>query len=290
MSQAQTTTPFVTAPFQDGTQIPELLRCEAMAISAEELERFLELIESLSAEDWNRQTACTLWTVKDVVAHQAAHVSGFVSLRSFMSQLNPAMLRPYLKNGMSMLDAWNQSQVDLRRDSSPSELISEIRSKLQRSLSGRNRIPAMIRAPVLPMPGLDQPRSMAYVFDLIYTRDMWMHRIDIATAVGRRIAFDDHHDRRMVALIVRDLAIKAARGLQGRAALLRLKGPAGGTYRIGANTQPSAVLEMDILTFSALTSGRETAERILSGGSVQISGDIAFGEAVVNFSDNRVLY
>ena len=73
------------------------------------------VIETLSDEDWHRQTACTLWTVKDIVAHQAAHVCSFTSLGTFFSQLNPVLLYPYLRKGMSFLDAWNQSQVDLRR-------------------------------------------------------------------------------------------------------------------------------------------------------------------------------
>lgn len=168
-----------TASYQDGARVPALTRDEAMTMSAEELRRFLALVESLDEDDWERETACTLWTVKDIVAHQAAHVSSFTSLGAFVRQLNPVDLHPYRQKGMNLLDSWNQAQVDARREYSPSALIAEIRSNAAASLAGHARLPAFARDIPLPLPGLDQPRSPSYVFDLIYTRDMWMHRADM---------------------------------------------------------------------------------------------------------------
>jgi uncharacterized protein (TIGR03083 family) len=259
-----------------------------MTMSAEELRRFLVLVESLGDEDWSQQTACSLWTVKDIVAHQAAHVSGFISLRNYIDQVNPAVLRPYRQNGMSILDAMNQAQVDLRRHRTPAELIAEIRDAAPRSLKGRDRIPAFLRALTLPLPGLDQPRSLGYLFDLIYTRDMWMHRIDICSATGRKMPLDSAYDGRTVALIVRDLAQKCGRGLNGRSAILELTGAAGGSYRIGRNPTPAATIEMDALAFCVLTSGREKAANVLTSARATISGDIPFGREVLDFSENRV--
>lgn len=292
---AQATPPvaaqFMSAAFQDGTQVPPLSHREAMAMYAEEHNRFLTLIKSLSDEDWGQQTACSLWTVKDVVAHQAAHVVGLTSLRSLISQVMPPKLRPYRSKGMSILDAWNQSQVDLRSTYSPAQLIAEIGDNAEATLKGRDRLlPAVLRGITMPMPGLDQPRSPGYLFDVIFTRDMWMHRLDICNATGRKMPLDPAHDGRMVALIVRDLAEKSRRGLDGRSAVLTLTGAAGGTYRIGSDDAPTAVVEIDTLTFCILTSGREKAANLLTGGQATISGDIAFGRSVMNFCENRVLY
>ncbi len=136
-----------------GTTIPPLRRAESDAMSAEELKRFIALIESLSGSDWDAPTACTLWTVKDVVAHQAAHVVGFTGLGRFMSQLAPGKLMPYLRQGMGMLDAWNQSQVDLRRDATPQQLIDEVRGAAQASLSWRKKVPAWSARQRCPPPG-----------------------------------------------------------------------------------------------------------------------------------------
>ncbi|MBW4437015.1 MAG: maleylpyruvate isomerase family mycothiol-dependent enzyme [Pleurocapsa minor GSE-CHR-MK-17-07R] len=290
MARVQLAAAEVMTPFEDGARIPALTHREAQSMAAEELRRFQALIESLAAEDWERETSCTLWTVKDIVAHQAGHVAGFTSLGAFLRQLSPAVLSPYLRKGMSMLDAWNQGQVDARRGHSPAELIAELRGAAEASLRGRDRIPGVVRGPVLPMPGLDQPRSMGYVFDLIYTRDMWMHRMDICDAAGRSMPMDGGHDRRTVALIVRDLAHKARRGLNGRAAVLVLTGPAGGSYHVGAEADPSATLTLDIPTFCLLTSGRIQAARVLSGGRVGLSGDNDFARSLVAYCENRVLY
>lgn len=290
MQQIQTAPAMLSSQAQVGARIPALKHDEAIAMTAEELRRFIALIETLEPADWDKPTACSLWSVRDIVAHQGAHVTSFVSLGDMLGQLKPSLLRPYLKRGMGMLDAWNQSQVDLRRQHTPAQLIAEIRGNADASLRGKDRIPAWLRAPALPAPGLDQPRSLGYVFDLIYTRDMWMHRLDICRATGRAMPLDATHDRRVVALVVRDFALKCRSGLQGRSALLTLMGVAGGTFHIGSDDAPSATVEFDTLDFCILTSGREKAANFLREGRVILGGDAAFGREIVDFSENRVLY
>jgi uncharacterized protein (TIGR03083 family) len=290
MYQVQTSATMNAESAQDAVTIPALRHEEAMLISAEELKRFLELIDSLADDDWKKQTACSLWTVQDIVAHQAAHVSSFTSLGSFFSQLNPLSLRPYLAKGMTMLDAWNQAEVERRQSHSPQALIAEIRNAMPQSLQGRGKIPAWLRGLILPLPGFDQPRSMGYLFDLIYTRDMWMHRVDICSATGRKMSLDSSHDARIIALIVRDLAMKSKSGLNGRSAILELTAAAGGTYRIGKSLSPDVTIEIDPISFSILTSGREKSANILTSSRTKIHGDLVFGRTVLNFCENRVLF
>jgi uncharacterized protein (TIGR03083 family) len=290
MNEVQSIGQRTSPSIQDGIHIPGLTHHEAMTMAAEELRRFQALIEALAEEDWDQQTACSLWTVKDIVAHQAAHVCSVTSLAEFMRQANPSVMRPYRKNGMNMLDAMNQAQVDLRRQYTVKQLIAEIRDTAQRSLQGRDRIPSFVRSLVLPIPGFDQPRSLGYLFDLIYTRDMWIHRIDICNATGQKMQLDAVHDGRIVALAVKDLAEKSKRGLHGRAAVLELIGAAGASYWIGENATPQATIEMDVLTFAVLTSGREKAANVLTSSRARISGDTTFGKTFLNFSENRVPY
>ena len=132
MQRVQTSTSMTASPVQHGAAIPALPSDEAKGMTAEELRRFTVLIESHSDADWGPPTACTLWTVKDIVAHQAAHVLSFTSLSSFLSQVSPARTRPYTQKVMSFLDAMNQAQVDLRISRSPVELIAEIRDASDR--------------------------------------------------------------------------------------------------------------------------------------------------------------
>lgn len=291
MQQVQSAPRSEAAEAIDGTRIPPLTHREAMSMAAEEMKRFVSLIEALGDDDWPKPTACTLWSVKDIVAHQAAHITGTISRRHASAQMSPKLMKPYQQRGMDFLDAWNQSQVDLRGDASPDALIAEVREHSEASLRGRDRmIPALLRDIPLPLPGLDQPRSPGYIFDLIYTRDMWMHRIDICQATGRKMTFDSGHDARTVALIVRDLALKCRRGLGGRAAILELTGAAGGRYQIGHTTHADAMIEIDIQTFATLTSGRDKAAQVLAENRARLSGDTDFGKQVVQFMENRVLY
>lgn len=278
------------ASVKDANHIPPLSHPEASEMNAEELSRFIALIESLQDADWNLPTACTLWTVKDVVAHQAAHVVSFISLRQFLAQQSPALLRPYRKRGLSQLDAWNQSQVDLRRNRTGEELVAEIRTHADAALRGHDSLPGLIRSLTLPLPGFDQPRSFGYLFDLIYCRDMWMHRHDICAATSRQMPLDATYDGRVVALVVRDFAEKFARAYPGRSARLRLTGPAGADYDLGAAGEPSATVEIDAMVFCVLTSGRVTAADTIDSQDVRLSGDVPFARETVNFSENRVMY
>ena len=94
--------------------VAKLSRAEVIALAREELTRFLSVIEALMPTDWDKPTECSLWTVKDVVAHQASHVVGLTQVRQLFDQFNPLKFRAYSQRGMNYLDASNQRQVDIR--------------------------------------------------------------------------------------------------------------------------------------------------------------------------------
>ncbi len=91
---------------------------------------------------------------------------------------------------------------------------------------------------------------------MILTRDTWMHRIDLARAVGADLDLDGLHDGRIVA----DVAAEWARR-HGRPCTLTLTGPAGGTYTIGTNGQ---ALELDAVEFCRILSGRADGDGLLA--------------------------
>jgi hypothetical protein len=106
--------------------------------------------------------------------------------------------------------------------------------------------------------------TIDYLTDVIYTRDWWMHRYDLCAATGQTMVLDDAHDGRMIALVVRDLARKLHKQLDGRTLDLVLTGVGGGSYRFGRNNTPDATIDMDIITFGLLTSERISAEDALA--------------------------
>src|SRR5712671_5886310 len=110
-------------------------------------------------------------------------------------------LRPRMRAGpsssarpaFSLNDALNQIQVDDRGAATPADLLAELREVGPRAIATRKRLPAIVRAMRLPLPLLGVV-PLGYLTDLIYTRDMWMHRLDICRVTGREMVQTPRHD------------------------------------------------------------------------------------------------
>lgn len=259
--------------------IPSLTHPEATEMAVFELERFLILVESLAPADWEQPTACPLWNVRQIVAHVAGAAAGYANWSQFKRQYSPFVQRPYRQAGFSLLDALNQIQVDDRSMDSPAELLAELREVGPRAIATRKRLPALVRAVRLPLPALGVV-SLGYLTDLIYTRDMWMHRLDICRATGREMVQTSRHDGRITALVVRDLARKLTPKLAGQAIVYELTGTSGGCWSLGENASPKATITMDVLDFHLLASGRLPAHEISSHTS--FSGDEHFAHLALD--------
>jgi hypothetical protein len=122
-------------------------------------------------------------------------------------------------------------------------------------------MPALIRAlPLLPIgTGLGvhigwQP--IGYLFDMGFTRDVWMHRIDIARAAGIPPELTPEHDGRIVADIVAEWSRR-----HGQPYTLDLTGPAGGDFHAGTGGgEPQSV---DAVEFVRILSGRAEGPGVL---------------------------
>ena len=260
----------------DTAGIPALGHEEAGIMAREELHRFLALVESLSSDDWNQPTDCTAWTVRDMLAHQAGAYAGFASWSEFKRQMT-AKAGP----GQMMVDGMNDRQLADRAGREPSELISELRTVGPRAIRTRQRLPwplRKLRAPMGPPLGTT---SIEYLTDLIYTRDTWMHRADIARATSRPFAQTAAHDGRVVALVMRDLSRVLAEQLRGHSVVFDLGGPAGGRYRVGKMAEPTAIVKMDVVEFNRLASRRLTPQVARSQGLVMISGDHSLADLIL---------
>ena len=259
---------------RDAARIPALRHDEAAPLAAAELGRFLALLDTLDAEDWAKPTACPRWDVRQVVAHVTGAAAGYASWAEFRHQWSPRAQRPYRRAGLPMLDALNQVQVDDRARATPAALIAELRAAGPRAIATRRRLPAPVRAIRLPLPLIGVAR-VDYLTDLIYPRDMWMHRLDVCRATGRAMAQDAAHDGRIVALVVRDLARDLARQRGAATVVYALTGPAGGTWRVGRDPRPAATIRMDTLAFNLLASGRLTVAEARALPTTDVAGDEA---------------
>ncbi len=254
---------------RDPLHLPEPSKAELAGIARNELTAFVRLLEQLDPGDWSRPTPCSLWDVRDVVAHQAGHIQSGMGLGGLLWQINPVFVAPYLRRRMSMLDGMNQKQVDIRRDRPVEALIAELREGTPRSIARRQRVnpvAAAVRVPVPPV-GL---MPVGRLLHRIFPRDMWIHRLDIADATGRPFEVSAEHDGALLAMAIEDAARLVRKRQPGLGITLYLDGPAGGAWRLSEG--PAEVsLQMSVPDFMRRTSERASAaavaERVSSNAS-----------------------
>jgi len=237
-------------------------KAEYARMAARELGAFLDLLEQLEPGDWAKPTACTLWTVRDVVAHQGGHIQSGAGLWGLLAQSNPLALRAYRKRGMPMLDGMNQKQVDMRRGLSPAELMAELREGTPRSIAARtklNPVAGAVRVPVHPV-GMMPVKTLLH---RIFPRDMWIHRLDIADATARPFVATAEHDGTLAALAVADCAKVFQKREPDLGLTLRIAGPAGGEWSVGSGKRTHIDLEMTLEDFLRRSSERVGSDALL---------------------------
>jgi uncharacterized protein (TIGR03083 family) len=228
---------------------------EWSVLAAAEQERLLALLRELSPDDWERPTDCAGWAVRDIVAHLAGAFASAASPREGLRQQRAGKPRA---QGRDLIDGINDVQVAERAGRPPGELLAELAAVGEQGLRARRRLPAPLRALPLPFGPPLGTRPLGYLMDGIYTRDAWLHRIDICRAVGQAPLLTADHDGRLVADVVDEWA-RAHRGAYD----LVLTGPAGGTFRSGIGGQHH---ELDAVEFCRTLSGRSAGTGLLTTG------------------------
>lgn len=234
--------------------IPSLSHTEAMALAEAEYGRMADLLRGLAPGDWSKPTDCDRWTVKDIVAHIVGINEGVLSMREMIRQQRAG--KPIAKReGLSKFDASNEVQVLERSHLSPAEVAAAYEKLVPRILRRRTRFPALLHP--LPIPdGMGGWFKTGYLMDIVLTRDIWMHRVDITRATGREMILTPEHDGRLVADVVADWARR-----HGKAFTLHLEGPVGGGYKQGSGGEE---YRLDAVEFCRSASGRGTGAGLLS--------------------------
>jgi uncharacterized protein (TIGR03083 family) len=224
-----------------------------MAASAEEYRRLGELLAGLSEEDWHRPTDCTEWDVRDLVAHLVGNAEGSASIRELRRQQK---LGRRLRPGGPDIDGMTAVQVQERADVAPEQLVRDLADVGVRAVRARGRIPMPVRAVRIPFGPPLGTRPLGYLMDCIYTRDAWLHRVDLARATDRPLELTADHDGRIVADVVAEWA-----AVHGQPYRLTLTGPAGGTWSHG---QDGGQLTLDAVEFARVLSGRAEGTGLLA--------------------------
>jgi uncharacterized protein (TIGR03083 family) len=233
--------------------IPAITRDEASDLAATEYARTISALRALSPDDWTRRTECPDWDVREMASHTLAFAEAHASLREFARQVWTAR-----KAGGDFLDAWTAGHVRARAAASPAEILRRLEIAAPASVRARRRMPGFIRSRHMTaqMPSGPERWTVAFLMDVVFTRDTWMHRGDIARATGRELVLTPDHDGRIVADAVADWARR-----HGQPFRLQLDGPAGGAFAQGDN---GVELQLDAVEFCRVLSGRGDGNGLLA--------------------------
>jgi uncharacterized protein (TIGR03083 family) len=239
---------------------PGIERPTAMRLAQTEYQRVTDAIDALQPEDWTRPTDCTAWDVRQLVAHIAGQAKLFSTPVELARQIRAAKARQ--QPGQAGVDALTALQVEERHHLRPEDLRTELHRVGPRGAKGRRRVPGYVRRRRAPgvevVNGVPEAWSIGYVTDVIATRDIWMHRLDLARATGRDPVLTANHDGVIVADIVAEWARR-----HGQPYRLELTGPAGGSWSSGAAGEE---IVMDAADFCRIVSGRLGPEARRSTG------------------------
>jgi uncharacterized protein (TIGR03083 family) len=250
-------------------QIPYVTAEEAHLLLRVELERFIALMKSLGPDDWGKPTACTAWSVRDILAHQAGGYASGTGYRELIHQYTSIPRRGQLPE-----DAVNATQLSDRSGKSPDELIAELESVGFVAAQKWAYQFQLIKLVTIPH-AVTGSLSIRHLMLVIHSRDTWMHRLDICRAAGRKFEQTADHDGRIAALVMRDVAKVLAKKVGQRSVLFELSGTPSCSWKIGLG-EPAATVKMDVLDFNIYASRRSGYEEARAQAS--LSGDVKFGE------------
>jgi uncharacterized protein (TIGR03083 family) len=229
---------------------------EGMDLAETEYRRFTDMLDQLKPDDWSKQTVNTDWNVKQLVAHVLGFAESNASFLVFVKAMRAGKKRAAEKGYDHFIHGTNEVQVEEREHLSTNELVSSWKTVWPKALKGRRRFPPFMRPIPLDFGPIIGKKPMgSYLMDVVFTRDTWMHRIDICRAVGVDPVLTPEHDGRLIEDIVAEWV-----RLYDLSPTLRLEGPAGGTFVSGDGGEE---LTIDAVEWIWILSGRGTGTGLL---------------------------
>jgi len=234
----------------DTARQPTLDREVAMDLAAAEYDRAANLLHSLTPHQWGLSTDCPSWDVRAIAGHILGMAQMVASVPEMVRQ-QVGSQRAAKKNGAATIDALTALQVAKNAGLSTSDIVNQMRIVGPKAARSRSRTPALIRSRKMPeiqdTGSVKEWWTFGYLFDIILTRDPFLHRVDISQATGVAMQVTAEHEGRLVDNVVNEWAER-----HGQPFSLHLTGPAGGTW----GTDDAEPITMDALEFCRVLSGR----------------------------------
>jgi len=146
-------------------------------------ELLIELLGSLSAEDWNKPTVARLWTVKDIAAHLLDTNMRTISYAQGYEMAIATQINSYL-DLVAYLNELNATWVNAMKRVSPQLLIQQLESTGKQYIEHLNTLNPFEQARY-PVSWAGESTSLNW-FDIAreYT-EKWHHQQQIRDAVGK---------------------------------------------------------------------------------------------------------
>jgi uncharacterized protein (TIGR03083 family) len=226
-------------------QIPGLSHAEAMRLGESQIAVLLRELEALDPEDWGKPTDCERWSVRDIVAHLLGWATTLTSPKEAVRMMKQT--RAVRKEFGPKLDAQNEALVIARRGIPPDQLIRQLEETSPRFLKVRRRL-GLVGKPIPIYIGSVGWMTLQFLMGQIFTRDYFMHRIDIARATDGDLEIGKSESR-----IIADIVRHWARNSKADTRLI-LTGRGGGTFVMGVPDGSS--ITGDAIEFCRVLSGR----------------------------------
>ncbi|HEX7336600.1 MAG TPA: maleylpyruvate isomerase family mycothiol-dependent enzyme [Gemmatimonadales bacterium] len=253
-------------------------------------DRLITMLRSLKPSDWDRPTACALWSVKDITAHLLDTSLRRLSLGRDGLSAAPVPAPADYAELVAYLNRLNAEWTAACRRLSPQvliELLEDAGPRLHdflRSLDPHG-------SALFPVSWAGDERSPVW-FDIgrEYT-EQWLHQQQIREAVGTDLLSGREWLHPTLDIFVRALPFtyREVAGQPGLSVRFAISGPAGGVWTlvrnargwdlfVGQDREPSAQVQLD----------QETAWKLFSKGlstqaarqHIHIEGDRRLGEPV----------
>ncbi|WP_236828638.1 maleylpyruvate isomerase family mycothiol-dependent enzyme, partial [Blastococcus sp. MG754426] len=228
-------------------------RDAAYRLAATEYQRIVAVLRELHADDWDRPTECPGWDVRAM----AAHVLGMAEMAASVREM--ARQQRLAGKAGGGIDALTAVQVRAHADLDGPAIAAALEDTAPRALRGRRRLSRVAGRLTLPEEQVNgdirEHWRIGFLLDVVLTRDVWMHRIDVCRATGREPELTPGHDGVLVADVVAEWAQR-----HGRPYELTLTGPAGGQWSSGTGGER---VELDAVEFCRVLSGRGSGPGLL---------------------------
>ncbi len=236
-------------------------RTDAREVATAAYVQLLDLLGSLEDPDWEAPTECAPWTVADMVGHLIGGGRSFSSWRGFLGYQTYG-LRHRGEFGGNSLDACNARDVAELAGLTPAQRVETLAREHPAMVAGRMRLApvlALVTAPVdqggSTAAGMPRKENGGRLLEVVLTRDVWLHTVDIARAVGREVEVSAPCNKRIIEDVVAEWA-----GRHGQPFELHLSGPAGATFVHGVGGER---LDLDAVEFARTLSGRAPGAGLL---------------------------